>query len=135
MNYDQFVGEVQHKARLGSTGEAVAAIRATLTTLADRLTPDMAENLAAQLPREIGRYLLEGRGPQRFSPEELVNRVAEREVADPPRAAYHIRAVMDVLRGAVSEGQWEKLRAQLPEEWEDILEAGPFGEAEWEGEH
>ncbi|MDI3269334.1 MAG: DUF2267 domain-containing protein [Bacillota bacterium] len=135
MNYDQFVGEVQHKARLGSSGQAVSAIRATLTTLAERLSPGMAENLAAQLPPEIGRYLLDAKGPQRFSPEELVDRVAEREVADPPRAAYHIRAVLDVLRGAVSEGQWEKVRAQLPEEWEDIIAAGPFGEAEWEGEN
>lgn len=57
MTYDEFVGQVQHRAQLSDTGAAVAAIRATLETLGEHLFGGKAENLAAQLPREIGIHL------------------------------------------------------------------------------
>src|SRR4051812_26298599 len=57
MQYDRFVGHVQHRAQLASNGEAVHAIRATLPTLAERLTPEEAKDLASQLPQEIGVFL------------------------------------------------------------------------------
>ncbi|MGM0669506.1 MAG: DUF2267 domain-containing protein, partial [Gemmatimonadota bacterium] len=56
MNYDDFVGEVQHRARLPSSGDAVKAIRSTLETLGRRLHGGEARDLAAQLPEEIARY-------------------------------------------------------------------------------
>src|SRR5687767_8937378 len=49
MNYDAFIGQVNHRGRFSSKGKAVAAVRATLTTLAERLTRDEAFDLAAQL--------------------------------------------------------------------------------------
>ena len=51
MQYDQFIGEVQNRARLPSEGEAIAAVRATLQTLAERLAGGATDNLAAQLPK------------------------------------------------------------------------------------
>ena len=57
MNYHDFMGHVQNRARLGTTGEAVHATRATLNVLSQRLYGDMSDNLAAQLPEEIGDYL------------------------------------------------------------------------------
>jgi len=38
MNYDEFIGQVQYRAELGSRGEAVRATRATLQTLAQLCT-------------------------------------------------------------------------------------------------
>ncbi len=44
MQYDQFVGQVQSRAPLASNGEAIAAIRATLETLGERLAGGAAAN-------------------------------------------------------------------------------------------
>jgi uncharacterized protein (DUF2267 family) len=57
MPYDEFIGQVQNAAHPGSQREAVAAIRATLQTLGERLAGGAADNLAAQLPRQAGEYL------------------------------------------------------------------------------
>ena len=38
MQYQEFVGSVQHRTRVGEKEEAVSAIRATLQTLGERLS-------------------------------------------------------------------------------------------------
>ena len=57
MKHDEFIGQVQHRARLSSRGEAERATRATLETLAERLSGGEAKDLASQLPSEIGEHL------------------------------------------------------------------------------
>ena len=79
MNYDEFTGQVQHRLALPGTGEAVRAIRATLTTLGRRVQEGEARDLAGSLPMEIGWYPV---GPidehgERFDWREFVARVAE----------------------------------------------------------
>ena len=59
MEHDEFIGQVQHRARLGSRGDAERATRATLETLAERIADGAANNLAAQLPNEIGEHALD----------------------------------------------------------------------------
>jgi uncharacterized protein (DUF2267 family) len=124
MQYDQFVGQVQHRARLASSGEAVRAIRATLETLGERLFGGEAENLASQLPMEIGRFLLERRQSERFDLNEFFRRVAIREGVDYPEAVFHARAVLDVLDEAVSPGLIQKVCAQLPDDYDRLFEIG-----------
>jgi uncharacterized protein (DUF2267 family) len=132
MKYDQFVGLVQNRARLASRGEAVAAIRATLETLSNRLNFESADNLAAQLPREIGYYIVNApradyqRG-ERFDLEEFFCRVAESEPADFPDAVYHARVVLDVVGEAVSAREMDKILMQLPAEYERLFEASSAG--------
>lgn len=48
MQYDNFIGEVQHRAQLDSREAALSVSRATLTTLSERIQPGEAENLGAQ---------------------------------------------------------------------------------------
>ena len=57
MKYDEFIGQVRHRARLSSHAEAERATRATLETLAERLAGGEAHDLAAQLPPELARSL------------------------------------------------------------------------------
>ncbi|HET7322932.1 MAG TPA: DUF2267 domain-containing protein, partial [Halococcus sp.] len=78
MNYDEFIGQVQYRAELGSRGEAVRATRATLKTLGERLQPDEAKDLASPLPREIDRFVATADSGQSFGYSEFVERVAER---------------------------------------------------------
>mgnify|MGYP006302370489 CR=1 FL=1 len=68
MNFDQFMGDVQHRARMATTGEAVRSTYATLRTMGERLYGDEAEDLAAQLPPEIGIFISGRRGNRKPSP-------------------------------------------------------------------
>lgn len=129
MKYDEFVGQVQHYARLGSRGDAVTAIRATLQTLSERLSGGEAKDAASQLPREIGIYLrnsLEGIS-QKFPLQEFYLRVSLRENVPLPKAIHHARAVMAVLRHAVSKGEMDDIQAQLPAEFSGLFDLEPEG--------
>jgi uncharacterized protein (DUF2267 family) len=128
MEYDRFIGHVQHRARLGTFEEAVTATRATLETLGRRLAGGSPGNLAAQLPTEIGRYLTAQEGGQEsFSLDEFFDRVCKEEGVDLPESVFHARVVMEVLGEAVGENTFIKLRAQLPEDWNRLFEAGSEG--------
>lgn len=127
MKHDEFIGHVQQRARLDSRGAAEQATRATLETLAERLAGGQPDNLAAQLPPEIGLHLQRGSDTEQFGVQEFYQRVAARE--DPgvqlPEAVFHAKAVMSVVREAVTGGVLDKVRDQLPEEFADLYD--------WEG--
>jgi uncharacterized protein (DUF2267 family) len=121
MNFDEFTGEIQHRLELPGTGETVRAIRATLTTLGQRLPEGNAEDLAASLPMEIKWYLtgaVHDHG-QRFDWREFVRRVGEIEGIDPSDAAYHARVVVDLVHTQVPESDFRQLRDALPEGEDD----------------
>lgn len=129
MQYNEFLGHVQDRARLATQDEAVAASRATLTVLAKRLAGGEADDLAAQLPEEVGRYLREVEGPaQRFELNEFFERVSREEGTDLPVAVHHARAVISVLRDAASAGEIDDVLAQLPDDYQPLFEAGSEGE-------
>ena len=127
MKYDEFVGIVQDRARLASRGEAVRAIRASLETLGERLYGGEAEDLAAQLPQEISLYLKRAETGHKYSLDEFINRVAQKEKVDKPDALFHIRAVMSVLIEAVTPAEMLDVLAQLPEEYSKLVESGSEG--------
>jgi uncharacterized protein (DUF2267 family) len=139
MNFDEFTGEVQHRLELADTGETVRAIRATLSTLGQRLPEGNAEDLAASLPMEIEWYLtgaIHEHG-QRFDWGEFVSRVSDIEGSDPADAAHHARVVVDLVRTLVPESDFRQLRASLPEieddeNWQqlfEVVDAGGWSEA------
>lgn len=121
MNHDQFVGHVQHLAHLPSRGDAETIIRATFETLGERLTMAAADHVAAQLPPELGRHLVNRRF-EHLSLHDFTARVAERENADAKKAMFHARCVIGTLRSAVSPGVMRKLHQQLPEEFGVLLD-------------
>ncbi|MDB6109201.1 MAG: hypothetical protein JWR69_951 [Pedosphaera sp.] len=129
MQYDHFVGQVQHRARLASGGEAVHAIRTTLETLAERLTAEEAHDLASQLPTEIGVYLRRPPGTpgERLSLDDFFHHVSEREGKALPVSVFHARVVIEVVREAVSPGEIADVLAQLPAEYRPLFEAGSQG--------
>ncbi|MBE9169773.1 DUF2267 domain-containing protein [Pleurocapsales cyanobacterium LEGE 06147] len=132
MKHDEFIGQVQHRAGLASRGEAEVATRATLETLAERLAGNEPANAAAQLPKGIAGYLehaWSGMG-EPFSLDEFFRRVSQREEVDLPDAVYHSRVVIEVLQEAISQGEIEDIRAQLPEEYLPLFEAGSEGKME-----
>lgn len=122
MDYDSFLGQVQNELELSSTGEAVRATRAVLTTLGERLEEGEASDLAAPLPMEIDRFLLEADSGQRFDFDEFVDRVVERGGEDRSEAVYQAQAVVDVVSEPVPEGEMEEVKAQLPPEYQKLFE-------------
>jgi uncharacterized protein (DUF2267 family) len=130
MQHDEFIGEVQARARLPSRGDAERATRAVLETLGERLAGGQPENLAAQLPEEIGRHLEGRQGVDKLSLDEFFEKVSERTGADLPDAIHQARAVIAVVGEAVSQGEIDKVRQQLPEEYGPLFESGSEGKME-----
>ncbi|MDJ1434439.1 DUF2267 domain-containing protein [Halostagnicola sp. A-GB9-2] len=119
MQFEEFTGNVQNRAQLDSREAALSISRATLTTLSERIQPGEAENLAAQLPEELGRFLEKVDDVERFDFDEFVDRVDKRDEIgeeDPSEATFHAQAVVDVLAEAVQGGALEDVRMQLPED-------------------
>lgn len=136
MQHDQFMGQVQARARLDSRGAAEAATRASLETLAERVPSSLAENLAAQLPPEVGEHLRRvAYAPDvpetgvRMSRQEFFDRVAQRAGADYPEAVYEARCVIEVVEEATQGALTEKIRQSLDEELAEVLFAGSQGSA------
>ncbi|MDT0310560.1 DUF2267 domain-containing protein [Streptomyces sp. DSM 44917] len=134
MQHDEFIGQVQARARLDSRGAAETATRASLETLAERIPPGLAEKLAAQLPREIGENLrrvayapdLPDTGV-RMAREEFFDRVAQRAGADVPKAVHEARCVMEVTGEATQGGLTDRIRQSLDEDLARVLFSGSGG--------
>ncbi len=131
MKYDEFIKEVQTRGHMESRQEAEEATQATLETLAERLAGGEPHDLASQLPPELAEYVrYEGEETSNpYSLEEFFERVNEKAGGvDEPRTVYHARVVMEVLQEAVTEGEIDHVRSQLPAEYAPLFEAGSQGE-------
>jgi uncharacterized protein (DUF2267 family) len=136
MQHDEFIGQVQARARVESRGKAEAITRASLETLAERIQAPLAIKLAAQLPHEVGEHLRRvSYAPDepitgvRMSRQEFFDRVAQRASLDPPKAAHAARSVIEVVDEATEGTQLDKIRESLDEELAQILFAGSTGTA------
>ncbi|MFF0722115.1 MULTISPECIES: DUF2267 domain-containing protein [unclassified Micromonospora] len=123
MDYDTFVDQVARRA--GTTPErAVDLTRATLATLAERLTGGEALDLSLQLPaplRQSMRTTPDGEAAQRFDADEFAARVAFRLGVQTSAARGGVRAVFTALREALA-GEFETLMVQLPRDYRDMVE-------------
>ena len=121
MDYKEFLEQIQYRAKLDSSVDAVCAARPTLQCLAERLSGSEAGYLVAQLPMEIAVYLLQkGSGSgQRFSLDEFFERVSELEREDLAVSIHHARVVLEVLQEAVS-----NVRAHVRGEFDRLFDAG-----------
>ncbi|MFP9193601.1 DUF2267 domain-containing protein [Natrialbaceae archaeon A-CW1-1] len=122
MNYKEFVGEVQNRLEYAQFGQAVRACRAVLTTLGERLQEGEATDLASPLPMEIDHYLVAADHGQRFDYQEFLERVSKREGVDRSDANYHTQEVLALVASVVPAGNLEKVRAQLPDDYEQLFE-------------
>ena len=99
---------------------AYHALRGTLFALRDRIPPDEAAHLGAELPLLVRGIYYEGfnpsRPPQTYDRDGFLQRVSQELEAiggeDPEAAA---RAVFGVLHRHIDEGQEQHVREALPE--------------------
>jgi uncharacterized protein (DUF2267 family) len=134
MQHDDFIGQVQARARLSSRGDAERAVRSVLETLGERIPEGLADNLGAQLPHEVGEHLRRtevyggyGTG-ERFDRGEFVARVAARSGFDEPQAMFVARAVFEVIDEATQGGIMRKVRDALPDNLQPVITTGSTGQ-------
>jgi uncharacterized protein (DUF2267 family) len=127
VNYDDFIGAVSQRGGLPRE-QAEVLVSATLETLSELITPKEVGDLAAQLPKPLKEQLRPGDGTEKFGVEEFVRRVRDRAQVSTPVAAIGVKAVLTTVREAVTEGEFEDVMAQLPDEYADVL-----GPADWRG--
>jgi uncharacterized protein (DUF2267 family) len=130
LRYDEFIGQVRHRAGLGSHAEAERATRATLETLAERLAGGEAHDLAAQLPPELAHFLQppDAGIAAKLTLNEFFELVSEREGVDLPEATFHARVVIGVLTEAVSMGEIQDVRVQLPAAFAQLFNVANEGD-------
>ncbi|MEA2247744.1 MAG: putative drug exporter of the superfamily [Solirubrobacteraceae bacterium] len=122
------VGEIAARSGLGP-GEAERAARAALCTLAERVSRRETRSLAAQLPAELSDTIRRAaRRPERFSAEEFLRRMSEREGVSPEEARRHARAVMTTLEDSTTD-HLAYIRAQLSPDFEELFEGPTDGRA------
>lgn len=103
MEYDEFLTQVQTRARLGSRAEAERATRAVLETVAEQMTYEAAAKLATQLPTDIGDHLRRT-APRPMLPgpgqpmDTFFDRVTEREGVARSVAVFHTRVVLELTK-------------------------------------
>ncbi len=84
-----------------------------------------ANDLTEQLPKELKEpFQQAGEDNEEFSLDEFLRRVSEREDVDTDAVRNHTSAVMTVLGEAVTGGEVDNIRAQLPQEFEPLFEYG-----------
>lgn len=123
MGAEEFYDTVRREG-LAPDDDAAAATRAVLRTLAQRITSGEAEDLAADLPAEVGDALV-GVDPAEageFGREEFLDRVDRRADVDEPLGAA--RAVAGALDDHASDEEFRNAREQLPGEFDVVLEPG-----------
>jgi uncharacterized protein (DUF2267 family) len=113
--------------------EALAVLRAVLHQLRDRLTPQEAVDLAAQLPMIVRGIYYEGWQPSRTpeklrSKEEFLAGVAAKLTPHPINGEHATRDVFSLLAQAIDSGEIADVINQLPS---GIKELWPRGITTW----
>lgn len=129
MEYIGFISRVQKYGGLESFDDAVRFTEAVLETLGERLYRTESSDLAAQLPKGLKKFIYEKQPPEqsrnevkRFSLEEFYNRVCARARVGYPDAVRQSKAVMTVLQEAVSAGELEDIKNELPHEFHKLFQ-------------
>lgn len=130
MEYSEFITHVQSLAQSNSREEAERATSATLETLKERVPGDEANELAGELPQELGQCLQgrEGEGSESFNLQEFIKRVSQRENIEPTTTAIHVRAVFAVLQNAINPEKFAKFHRHFSHDYEELFATSPTGE-------
>lgn len=118
MNYTEFIQAVAAKPKI-SPAQAEPITRATLQTLAERITGGQARDLASQLPEELKASVTSSAGvnPEPFGLPEFLERVQARAAVDLQAATDGARAVLDTLREKISAKEYGDVVDQLPQDF------------------
>lgn len=122
MKLEEFLAQVRDRGEYAGQEEAERVSTAVLHVLATRITPEEADDLAAQLPAPLDDVLhRERRAPASLGLEEFLRRVAQHTGARPRTAEWDASAVLSTVADAVSGGQVDRLLSQLPTGYAELF--------------
>ena len=123
MNFKEFTYTVAERAGF-SREEAADLTRATLETLADRLSGGEARDLAVRLPEPMGESLRgkKGMAAGNFGLEEFLRRVSEHTGLTVKETTDGVRAVFRTLAEVVPSDHFDQAMSQLPGDFRRMLE-------------
>jgi uncharacterized protein (DUF2267 family) len=131
--YEELIALVQGAAKLASPAEAIAALRATLETLAEFEGHEHAARIAAHLPLEVRQYLLApADGPVDRSIGEFFCRITLRENSDLLAAMKHGRSVLGVLTQIMPR---HIVQSHLPPEFAAVFAAESYPGGAYDPHH
>jgi uncharacterized protein (DUF2267 family) len=113
----EFFYEVADRSGL-SREEAADITRATLLTLADRISGGEARDLAVEVPEPLGQNLRSGdEAAKRYNLAEFERRVGEHAGLSPRETTRGVAAVLLTLRDATPDSAYQQAMSQLPKEF------------------
>lgn len=125
MDAQAFYRAIRERAGKLEPGEATRGAAAVLQALRDRLTPDEADQVAAQLPGPL-KVVWEagersGREPIKMHRDAFYERVkAEAGLPSRPAAEWLTLAVFGALKAQLSPGEVDDVLAQLPKDLKEV---------------
>jgi uncharacterized protein (DUF2267 family) len=122
MKYDEFIESVTQRTGLPREA-AETLLRATLRVLAERLSGGEAEDLQAQMPKELKDDLAvpKEKPAQSFGAADFTRRVAHVGDNDEPAAQIGAAAVLATIGDAVTPGAFDDVLSQLGREYAAVM--------------
>ena len=121
MTFPEFIREVQTRAQLATTKEALTVTDATLSALGGRIYMTPGEKIGASLAPHIREYLEVPYSGLNLGVEDFYSRVCLRAGIDLPTAKALAAVVISVLRDAMAPGEIEEIRMRLPVEYKRLF--------------
>jgi uncharacterized protein (DUF2267 family) len=113
MKYRELIKKVQGYSGF-SDSESEDALEMMVESIAVHLTEGGRKNFASQLPQRLKDMALSVYATPENSKEDLIEQFMEIEHIDESRAKKQIHAAWNALKDAMSAGEIEHVRAQLP---------------------
>jgi uncharacterized protein (DUF2267 family) len=123
VDYEQLIAIVERRAGVDRE-TAERAIRQTLATMADRLDPGEARDIAMRLPSQLAGWIATTTPAEGFDVDDFVRRVAEGEGVDQRTAVRHARAVFGAIAQAIGPDEYADMVAELPRGFSLLLPRG-----------
>jgi len=114
----KWIKDLEHNLQIESTEIAWNVLRSVLHVFRDRLTPEEAFHLSAQLPMLLRGLFFEGYRisdkPEKFDVDKMLYRIDEKLTTQQKNAEQAFRATLQVLYKYISEGQLEDMYGIMP---------------------
>lgn len=120
----EFVEQVRERAGIDNVEEADQLSRASAQVLGQTISGGQAENLALQLPDELGAELAAQRGQaSAFDKAQFLEKIGGKILSvDADRVERQVSAVLSTIRDTARRGELDDTLAQLPPELAEMFD-------------
>ena len=120
MKYRELIKEVQDYSGF-SDQESEDALQLMTELVSTHLTEGERQDFASQLPTELQDIALSVRVTKHNSEQNVIEQVMELQDIDEPHAKKQVKAVWRALKDAISPGEINDIKSQLPNDLVQML--------------